>query len=103
MTSPSSALRAPSPRKRGILLRGRKRPRADFVEGGLRARRAALLLDLADQRPRLDAEDLGQLEDRGQCRHVAAALQDAEVSRMHPGEPREILKRPPALPAHAID
>src|SRR5215212_4698528 len=65
-------------------------------------RPAARLLDLAHQFRRLDPEHLREFEDRGQARHVLAALQHPQPSRIHPADAGEIRERPAALDAEPI-
>src|SRR6185369_1880578 len=59
-------------------------------------RLAPLLLDLAHQFRGLHAEDLGELEESGERRHVAAALHHAEVGVVHAATRREFHERPAA-------
>src|SRR6266542_5506598 len=75
----------------------------DAASGVRGACLSACFFHLAHDPSRVDAEDLRELKEGRECRHVEAPLQHSEVRGAHSAEAPEVLERPAAFGAESVD
>src|ERR1043165_2625172 len=90
---PRSSKRSSRERRRRIQAPATSRPARQQFAG-------SEPFDLRDDRPRFDVEDFRQVKDAGQRRLVLAALEAAEIRRMHVRFPPELEESPSFRATH---